>query len=78
MSNRIKYSYNYIISYFGLDDEFNWYCRKHKKVNSFRRLARSFLVKKGVDYQHEYFSVDAVSSRLHHLDSVVHAKWLDE
>lgn len=72
---RKKYDYHLIISYYHLDKEFSRYCKKHKKI-SFNRLARSFLIHKGIDYKFPYFEVENVQSDLTNLINICKTKWL--
>lgn len=77
---RQKYDLMLAIVYFGLQDKFLAYQKKHRDI-SLNRCARSFLVAEKVDYKTKAFELDFVKGvspveRAQKLYRIVHAEWL--
>jgi len=72
----LKYDYDRIIVTHKLQSEFHYYCYKHKKVKSLKRLKRAFLISKGFTKK-DFIEATQVSSNLQNAINIVKkVSWL--
>lgn len=74
---RKKYDYHLIIWWNNLEAEFSKYSKLHRNI-SFNRQARAFLLSKGIDYKHDYFTVVDHKARLEELIRIAKTPWLED